>query len=79
MIRIEPVDGAAMVIAKSQERADPIHPDSIATGVRQRRADRRKSTADNSSPRRLCSGATEMNIPATTYFPRRLPPEYLRR
>jgi hypothetical protein len=80
VIRIEPIHGAAGVVAESQERADPIHAASIATRTGGRRGSQRDSAqpAQRVSPRSTRFKG-EMNIPATTYFPRRLPPEYLRR
>ena len=45
----------------------------------EQRADALHDLQDTNSPAGKTDGADVVNIPATTYFPRGLPPEYLRR
>ncbi len=62
------VAGGAAVIG-----IEAVDDGSQISGKRQERAD------SIHAARIVRLGARKRNIPATTYFPRRLPPEYLRR
>ena len=63
MAAVHAVDRRTAIPLETKERADAIH-----------------DLQDTNSPAGKTDGADEVvNIPATTYFPRGLPPEYLRR
>src|SRR5215212_3732882 len=74
VLRIEAVDRRAVIGAQCQKGADPFHLVRILSGRWSPNGSRRRCNEP------ACCGAgssvKEMKIPATTYFPRELPPKY---